>query len=460
MKKTALHFMCCMISCQLFCQNWVQVGNLNGHPRVMLNDTFSGQLLISGNFRLNGTDTLDGFFAYDGSNFISFGRRYDCVHFGCTPAFLIARYDEQLYFSGPSLTIIDGVPVKGIGQWDGTTWLDAMPGLEYGDRNPVLDNYYIHEGNFYGVGAFRTAEGDTCNSVAYWDGERWTGLDFPPYSDNSLPRVTSVIFYQGQLYVAGNFSWELGGGGDIARLGSAGWEMVGGGLKGGQALVSDVTVYKGELYICGYFRKIDGNVGNAIMRWDGQQWKEVGAGFCTASVILFDMAVIDDKLIVVGNFDCETTGFSARNIATWDGERWCSFGNSYFNNGIGVISEYSGEIYIGGGFTQIDGQSVKYFAKWVGDHSTDTCSAPISAAPEPTTAGFSLWPNPATDLLQVRSPAPIESVWVFDALGREVYQKSVSGERVSVPVGDLAAGLYFVVVRAGGKIWGGKFVKE
>ena len=51
-------------------------------------------------------------------------------------------------------------------------------------------------------------------------------------------------------------------------------------------------------------------------------------------------------------------------------------------------------------------------------------------------------------------------MWVFDALGREVYQKSVSGERVSVPVGDLVPGLYFVVVRAGWKIWGGKFVKE
>ena len=109
---------------------------------------------------------------------------------------------------------------------------------------------------------------------------------------------------------------------------------------------------------------------------------------------------------------------------------------------------------------EIDGQEARYFAKYVGDHSTDTCSAPISAAPEPTTAGFSLWPNSATDLLQLQAPEPIEAVWVFDATGRQVLRESVSGERVSVPVGDLAAGLYFVVVRAGGKIWGGKFVKE
>jgi len=51
-------------------------------------------------------------------------------------------------------------------------------------------------------------------------------------------------------------------------------------------------------------------------------------------------------------------------------------------------------------------------------------------------------------------------VWVFDAQGRELLREQGAGERVSVPVGDLAPGLYFVVVRAGGEIWGGKFVKE
>ena len=148
------------------------------------------------------------------------------------------------------------------------------------------------------------------------------------------------------------------------------------------------------------------------------------------------------------------------NIATWDGERWCSFDNSVFNNKISSIAEYKGEIYVGGGFTEVDGQPCRFFAKYIGDHSTDTCSAPISAAPEPNSKGFKLWPNPAKDMLQLQAPEPIEAVWVFDATGKQVLRESVSGERVSVPVGDLVPGLYFVVVRAGGKIWGGKFVKE
>jgi len=458
MKILAFLFALWTITFPLSSQNWIQVGDLNNTPRVMLNDTVSGLLYLAGNFRFNGVDTVDGFCAYDGATFTSFGRRFDCVSFGCDPAFMIARYQEQLYLSGPGLTIIDGVDVKGIARWDGTQWEPAMPGLA-GNETPYLDGYCIHQGLFYSVGSFRTADGDTCNSVAYWDGQKWTGLGFIPYPDNGLPRVSRVIFYQDQLYVAGNFSWEVSGGQDIARLTNTGWELVGGGLYGGLANVMDMEVYNGELYICGSFRSSDGNVGNKIMRWNGQKWLKVGDGFCAQNIIPTEMMVYNDKLYVVGIFDCVNNNILASNIASWDGERWCNLGDSYFNNTISCITEYKGEIYVGGGFTEVDGQPCSYFAKYIGDHSTDTCSAPISAAPEPAKEGFSLWPNPATDLLQVQAPAPIESVWVFDALGRELLREQGSGERMSVPVGNLVPGLYFVVVRAGGEIWGGKFVK-
>lgn len=461
MKKTILLVFYGLISSCLFAQNWVQVGDLNSTPRVMLNDTFSGQLLISGNFRFNGADTLDGFCAYDGATFISLGRRFDCVSFGCNPAFMIARYQEQLYLSGPNLTIVDSVDVKGVGKWDGTKWSAAMPGLngEIGD-NPYLDDYCIHDGRFYSVGLFRTADGDTCNSVAYWNGQKWTGLGFIPYPNNGLPRVFKVIFYQDQLYVAGNFSWEVSGGQDIAHLTNTGWELVGGGLKGGFSAVFDIEVYRGDLYICGRFRKADGNVGDGIMRWDGNAWREVGAGFCNPAITATAMMVHKDQLYVVGIFDCVGNGLPVSNIAVWDGEHWCSFGDSYFDNTITCITEYKGGIYIGGGFEEVDGQPCRYLAKWVGDHSTDICSDPISAAPEPGVEGFSLSPNPSTSQLHLQAPAPIESLWIFDALGRQVLHKTGSSPRETLSVEHLPGGLYFVSLRAGEKVWRATFVKE
>ncbi|MBN8676985.1 MAG: T9SS type A sorting domain-containing protein [Chitinophagales bacterium] len=459
MSKSILFIFFCLSSCTVSSQNWQQIGDFNDTPRVTFNDTISDLLYHSGNFRFNGIDTVDGFCAYNGSTFTSFGRRFDCTSFGCSPAFLIARYKDQIYFSGPALSIIDGVSdINGIAKWDGMQWSPAMPGLVYevGD-NPYLDSYYIRNDLFYAVGFFRTADGDTCNSVAYWNGQKWTGLNFPPWSDNSLPRVTSVIFYQDQLYVGGNFSWAQSGGADIARLDSTGWHMVGGGLYGGLANVNDMVVYKNELYICGYFRELDGNIGNKIMRWDGVQWKKVGEGFCAPNVIPAKMMVHEDKLYVVGIFYCVENDLPVHNIATWDGERWCTFGNSVFNNKINYISAYKGDIYISGGFTEVDGQPCKYFAKWIGDHSTDICSEPVSSAQEPSQQAFNIWPNPATSILQIQAPAPLEFVQVYDAMGRVVLQSTVGNE---VSVAHLPAGLYFVSARARGTVWGARFVKE
>ena len=467
MKKAVLHILLWMISCQLFSQNWVQVGDLNDTPRVMLNDSVSGLLYLSGNFRFNGIDTVDGFCAYNGSSFTSFGRRFDCNSFGCEPAFMIARYQSHLYLSGPGLTIIDNVDVNGIGEWDGVKWSAALTGLYYkDDHDPVLDDYAIHEDVFYGVGAFRTAEGDTCNSVAYWNGQHWTGLNFPPRSGNFLPRVFRVIFYKDQLYVGGNFYWEVGEGADIARLSITGWEMVGGGLKGGLANVYDMAVYKGELYICGYFRELDGNVGNKIMRWDGQQWKKVGEGFCSPDVSVTKMMVFNDKLYVVGLFDCVDNDLPAHNIATWDGERWCSFGNSYFNNKISYIAEYKGEIYVSGGFTEVDGQPCRSLAKWVGNHITDTCSAPVSAALEISgnRGEFRLWPNPVGEELHIESAGPIERLQIFDSTGKMVtnINNTISGtkeESFTIDTRLLTSGLYYVTFQSSGRTHSGKFVK-
>jgi hypothetical protein len=115
-------------------------------------------------------------------------------------------------------------------------------------------------------------------------------------------------------------------------------------------------------------------------------------------------------------------------------------------------------VYVGGSFFEIDGQPAKYFAKFIGDHSTDICSEPVSSAQEPSQQAFAIWPNPATSTLQIQAPAPLEFVQVYDATGRVVLHSSTVGQEVSVA--HLPAGLYFVAARAGGTVWGARFVKE
>lgn len=433
-------------------------------------DSTTGLLFVSCQSLLNGPDTINGIFTFDGSEFVSLAKeRYDCGNVNCGPALFLTRYDGDLYYSGPGLERIDSNALNGIGRWDGEKWSAGLIGLGGNafDKNPYIDGYCIQDGKLYASGFFRTAEGDTCNSVAYWDGEHWTGLNFPGDDFFSeTPRVYHVFFYKNELYAAGNFYVHLDGEwiADIVRYDGTNWHAVGGGLHGGEANIWDWAIYKDELYICGYFRKIDGNVGNKIMRWNGAQWKDVGGGVCSPAAVAHGLAVIDDKLLLSGIFNCIGNGLPVSNIAAWDGERWCSFGNSTFDNTISRIAEYKNEIYIGGGFTKVDGQPCHDFAKWVGDHATDTCSVPVSAVPDllDSEEGLRLWPNPADEALHLQTEMPIQSARIFDATGRETSHlvPAASEGQVSVDIRHLPPGLYYLSLRSGGKVWYGKFVKE
>jgi hypothetical protein len=70
-------------------------------------------------------------------------------------------------------------------------------------------------------------------------------------------------------------------------------------------------------------------------------------------------------------------------------------------------------------------------------------------------------PNPATDLIQLPWEGPLESLQLFDALGQQMPSGrfTLSEGRLEVPVGHLPTGMYFLHLRAQGRVWSGRFVK-
>jgi hypothetical protein len=433
----------------LFGQNWVQASDFNQGPRTFFVDTIDNLLYIGGGFRFVEQDTFNGICYWNGSQFYPMGKGRKCGTVDCNPVNMVIRYQDEIYI-GSSMDSIGGVYANGIAKWNGISWSAVGSEGLYIDENGggwAFDSW-IKDEKLFIVGMFRTAGGDTCNSVAHWDGNDWTGMNFiPTLYTSGVPQLFSVIYYKNEWYVGGNFQNEIDGihNRDIARYDGVQWRQVGQGMKGGISWVEDMVIYKGELYVCGSFRKVDGNIGNRIMRWDGAEWKDVGGGMCNGYV--YDMILYEDKLLAVGIFDC-VSDLPIQNIAAWDGERWCSFGNSHFDNKIFCVTAYKGDIYIGGGFTEIDGQPVKYFAKWIGDHSTDTCSAPVVAAPEPQqeAAQLTVSPNPAyfsaTLALEgeARSGKPVRFS-IFNPLGQEVWSVTCVAGRQEVSLADGHRGL-------------------
>jgi hypothetical protein len=452
-------------------QEWQQVGNFNFGVTCQFSDTIANILYIGGNFKFNGTDTLNGVCSWNGTTIKALGAGFyeDCGNNQCDTPEGFIRYHDEIYMSN-RFNHIGGQLSNGIARWDGINWLPVHPGIFTDNNYPgAAFGYCEQNGTLFMVGNFRRVGLDTANSVASWDGNVWQTYGAPEDTQHDVPVHSKIVFYKGEMYVGGNCYNIIDGNinSGIIRYNGTSWHQVGPGLLGGIDYIFDMTVYHDELYVCGRFGIAEGNAGNKIMRWNGEAWHDVG-GILDSPGEGHRMMVYKDKLYLVGLFDDVGNGMPASNIAVWDGIRWCSFGNSYFNNKISSITVYRDTFYLGGGFTQVGGYPVKYFAKWVGDHSTDTCSAPVSLAFEPRQSRqLSISPNPVRDNLHIQwntGKTHPDNLRVFDPTGKEMtgnIHLTLNENSANLQTGQLPPGVYFLqVLMEDGSVWSGRFLKE
>jgi hypothetical protein len=87
---------------------------------------------------------------------------------------------------------------------------------------------------------------------------------------------------------------------------------------------------------------------------------------------------------------------------------------------------------------------------------------PLGASEPGMSQQLGLWPNPATDMVSFRLTQPLRQAHlrVVDALGRDVLTRTYNQVlSASLPVADLPAGLYHVVLRSGDQQLVGRFLK-
>jgi len=411
----------------------------------MYYDSLTSELIVTGTFREDAANctSMTGCARWNGIKWDSTENFYTDLH-----KFALTRFNGTLVMDGAYYL---PAGYYQLATWSGSSW-DTLPN----SPNSLVTCFAEKNGELFMAGCFDRLGNDSTLLLGKYDGQTLTGC--VPYegSNNAFGyRATCLAFYHDTLYMGGDFTSMANplGASDFARyvngiLDTVHPEFIG---NGAASYIEDMVVFRDELYIGGYFRKQDGFTGDYIMKWDGHQFSEVGAG---VNGRVNTLAVHNDRLYVGGYFT--QAGDSATSLlAIWDGISWQTFNDTFpLNTIIRDIAFYNDSMIISGNFKWISGDTVNHIAKY--NHALPTgIQSPVS--------NFStiIFPNPASNVVEFRFDGTRQEreLMVYDAMGRVLWRNESNEDVVSVPVGDFANGLYlYSVVDSEGSVKQGKFI--
>ncbi len=320
---------------------------------------------------------------FDGTDWLALGEGLDY------DAGALLTFDDghgEAVFVAGGFTEAGGVPVLGIGRWDGQEW--SMLGHRLGGSPPVNDFVEAAVGgpdsHLYAVGEFTLADGYPANGVARWTGSGWSALG----EGLEMPTVVSVAaaFDDGNgtsLYAGGRFT--RAGDEDIAQIArwdGETWSALDGELDNEGSLNPTVVALLVHddgsgpaLYVGGRFSHAGEENVNHVARWDGSGWSALGDGLDyegSSSPIVHSLAIHDEgdgpMLYAAGRFNL-ADGEPAPFVARWDGQQWSSVGGGMDRYVRALVSwnDGSGPLLVAGGRFDTAGDSAaRRLAAWDG----------------------------------------------------------------------------------------------
>jgi hypothetical protein len=441
-------------------QDWLPAGSLPQalNPQMLFPDTLNDRLLIGGTF--NDTPTgIARVFSYQNGQ-LSLLESYA----GGTQIVSGFFYfqDELLVYGG--FDSIGGVWSPAIVQLEGN---DFLP-LDWGDLSEVImiSELLEWQGDLLAVGQFASIDGLNSPCIARWDGTDWkaVGTGLPGYNGNGF--LIEAVEYKGRLYAGGNFSHQ-GEQWDLMVLENGQWtKPPGWSISDPFSNITAMEVFDGYLYVAGQFTKAGGSLGNNILRFDGEQWEELGDG---TSFKIWDLHATTDYLLVAGNFQA-VDALSTSHLAIWTGNSWCKAHHAFFPNGsIQSMAFYQDTLFVLGGFDFIDNEAVPGFAKRneTGPPLPFDCIPIISSVPKVVDLNPNLfiWPNPATELLFIELPAGLQfpaQLEIIHPNGRieKTQLNNNAGLTVEWAIDQLPQGAYWIRVADKQKQWISSWIRK
>ena len=207
--------------------------------------------------------------------------------------------------------------------------------------------------------------------------ERWQGGLGAPNGTDDLVRV--VVRAGNDVYIGGRFTVvENVAANSVAKWNGTAWSALGTGVTNallGDGIYSLAVAANGEVYAGGRFAQAGGVAANNVAKWNGTAWNPLGTGVASPGDIptVYALALAGNGNLYAGGGFTQVGGIAANGVAQWNGTAWSPLGA-----GVGLISSPiagevyalavapNGDLYVGGLFLQAGGLATNGLAKWNG----------------------------------------------------------------------------------------------
>ena len=454
MKKLSFFLLGFLLPIISYSQNWQHfAGDSTLFPNRFYIDSSSNQLYAVSWIIENNGDTVVSPSRWNGDNFEQIGN-FDFINAGFPSA--IISYHDTIYIGG-EFNKYRGAPgdyflrLSSAGTWD-TTDISPVNGMVHAFG--ILNDTLIAMGSFWEIGTM------TSHSIAKFSNSHWFPVETGIFGGGY---VRSMCSYNDSIIFTGSYSGDylVPFDGNVLAYQNDSIFPFGRGIYIGSSTgnvnegIMCSAVYQGQLYVAGDFSS---DIGRTILKWDGTYWSTVGNAAGIAPFSIRTMKVYNNELYVGGSF-VYIGGVYASHIAKWDGTKWCGLG-SYINGSVNDITVYNNELIIAGGFNSIDGVPFNGIAKWVGGNYSDTCQV-VGINELISNQNILISPTISNSVISVKDlSGSISEISLFDISGRLVKEYFPSTDQFEINIESLRSGMYFVKILSGESTVLRKVIKE
>jgi hypothetical protein len=441
--------------------------NNNGYytpVRGMFYDTIDKVIYVSGQFAQADNKTVWGVARWHNNmwdslrgGFAQFPQQTPSINSGSQSwAWTITRFQNKIYFVG-GISYVSGQLTCCMAVWNGTGWDAPMAQLP----NGLIYGLKVYNNTLYACGEFTKFGTTTCNYIAKYDGISWQPVgDFSKFFKTYGPptQITSLEFYNNELYVAGAFDDSTGTPKNIAKFDGTKWVNVGTGIQqGGITYVNTMQEFNNKLYIGGRFGKTTQIPGEGLVYWDGLDYHGVNSeSIINGGQVNYMNKYKDERLVVIGGFNNYSTPsiigmfyVGVDNVPCGISGMDSTFSNLTFYN-LERCTFIGDSLIVAGLFKKLDTVSANSIGVIRNYNNNPNCLSVGIKNNSFENDFVKVYPNPFKDKLNVEfstNEIKDKKIYITNTLGQVVYSLENLNIKQEIDISNLASGIYYLKIQ-------------